>query len=213
MHPTREELSSHLRSQLEGAISAVQALPRHLPAIVDAAELLVDTLGRGSKVLTAGNGGSAAEAMHMAEELCGRYKSNRKSLPGLSLTADGTALTCIANDFGFDEVFARQVEGLGCRGDLLVLFSTSGNAANLMRALRQARTQELRVLSILGRDGGPLAGLSDVEILLPSRCTEHVQEAHQVILHLLLEAVELACGGSPGFGPIAPPPAPAHKQG
>ena len=181
---------SALAEQLSRSIAAVSALPAKMPDILAAADLMVSTLRAGGKVLTAGNGGSAAEAMHMAEELSGRYKHNRPSLPGIALTADGTAMTCIGNDFGFDEVFARQVEGLGASGDLLVLFSTSGKARNLSRALEVARARNMRVLALLGRDGGPMHGLADVEILAPGAGTENIQEAHQVILHLLLEAVE-----------------------
>lgn len=179
-----------LRAQLARSIEAVSALPGKMNSILAAADLMVTTLRAGGKVLTAGNGGSAAEAMHMAEELSGRYKHNRRSLPGLALVSDGTALTCIGNDFGFDEVFARQVEGLGSAGDLLVLFSTSGHARNLLRALEVAHAGGMRVLALLGRDGGPLHGLADVEILAPGVSTENIQEAHQVLLHLLLEAVE-----------------------
>ncbi len=192
MQPTRIELSTGIEAQLDGAQEALQTLNGLLPALTDAAELLVSTLRAGGAVLAAGNGGSAAEAMHMAEELSGRYKANRPSLPGLALTADGTALTCIANDYGYDEVFARQIEGLGRQGDLLVLFSTSGRAPNLLRALHMARSKGLRVLALLGRNGGALAGLADVQVIVPVRDTEHVQEAHQVILHLLLGAVEQA---------------------
>ncbi len=181
-----------LRDQLAGAAQAVSALAAELPSVLAAADLMVRTLKTGRKVLTAGNGGSAAEAMHMAEELTGRYKFNRPSLPGIALTADGTALTCIGNDFGFDEVFSRQIEGLGAEGDLLVLFSTSGKAANLSRALDTARARGLRVLAVLGRDGGPMRGRADVEILAPGASTANIQECHQVILHLLLEAVEQA---------------------
>ena len=192
MTPHPSELHSMLAAQVDEARATVETLPRLLPSVVAAAGLLVDTLLQGGKVLTAGNGGSAAEAMHMAEELTGRYKANRRSLPGIALTADGTALTCIANDFGYDEVFARQVEGLGRPGDLLVLFSTSGAAPNLARAIVQARANGLRVLALLGRDGGPLAGLADVEIIVPAQRTERIQEVHQILLHLLLEAVERA---------------------
>ncbi len=181
---------SALTEQLQRSIDAISALPAKMPGILAAADLMVSTLKAGHKVLTAGNGGSAAEAMHMAEELSGRYKHNRPSLPGIALTADGTAMTCIGNDFGFDEVFARQVEGLGAPGDLLVLFSTSGKARNLSRALEVAHARGLRVLALLGRDGGPMHGLADVEILAPGAGTENIQEAHQVLLHLLLEAVE-----------------------
>ncbi len=179
-----------LAEQLERSVAAISALPGKFPDILAGADLLVATLRAGGKVLTAGNGGSAAEAMHMAEELSGRYKGNRRSLPGIALTADGTALTCIGNDYGFDEVFSRQVEGLGAPGDLLVLFSTSGRARNLSRALEAARSRGMRILALLGRDGGPLHGLADAEILAPGAATENIQEAHQVILHLLLEAVE-----------------------
>ena len=181
---------SALTEQLDRSIAAVSALRAKMPDILAAADLMVSTLRAGHKVLTAGNGGSAAEAMHMAEELSGRYKHNRPSLPGIALTADGTAMTCIGNDFGFDEVFARQIEGLGASGDLLVLFSTSGKARNLARALEVAHARGMRVLALLGRDGGPMHGLADVELLAPGASTENIQEAHQVILHLLLEAVE-----------------------
>ncbi len=179
-----------LAEQLERSVAAISALPGKVPDILAGADLLAATLRAGGKVLTAGNGGSAAEAMHMAEELSGRYKHNRPSLPGIALTADGTAMTCIGNDFGFDEVFARQIEGLGADGDLLVLFSTSGKARNLARALEVAHAKGMRVLALLGRDGGPMHGLADIEILAPGAGTENIQEAHQVLLHLLLEAVE-----------------------
>jgi len=179
-----------LSQQLTDINAAVSTLSALLPIIEKAGELLVSTLRAGCKVLVAGNGGSAAEAMHLAEELSGRYRSNRRSLPGIALVADGTALTCIGNDFGFDEIFARQIEGLGAEGDLLILFSTSGNARNLARAVQQARQQKMRVLSILGRDGGPIATLADVDIIVPVQRTERIQEIHQMILHILLEAVE-----------------------
>jgi D-sedoheptulose 7-phosphate isomerase len=142
------------------------------------------------KILTAGNGGSAAEALHMSEELVGRFRTNRRALPSVSLVADPTALTCIGNDFGFDHVFARQVEGLGRKGDVLVLFSTSGRAANLALALEAAKKAGLTSVCILGRDGGALAGRGDFEVVVEGSATERIQEAHQVIVHLVLDAVE-----------------------
>lgn len=172
------------------SLGCIGSLRRQCARIAEAVGLLVGTLDAGHKVLAAGNGGSAAEAMHLAEELVGRFRTNRRSLPGVALTADGTALTCIGNDFGFDEVFSRQIEGLGAEGDLLVLFSTSGRAANLMRAVEAARERHMRVLLILGRDGGPLAGKGDCEIVVACNQTERIQEAHQVLLHILLEGVE-----------------------
>ena len=176
--------------RIRSAAAALLALEQLTPQIEAACRLLEATLSRGGKVLTAGNGGSAAEAMHMAEELTGRFRNNRRSLPGLALCADGTALTCIGNDFGFAAVFARQIEGLGTPGDLLVLFSTSGRALNLQRAAAAARERGLAVLTLLGRDGGALAGHADVELLVPGNATERIQEAHLFLVHLLLEHVE-----------------------
>ena len=158
--------------------------------------LVVRALRAGGKVMTAGNGGSAAEALHMAEELIGRFRGNRRSLPGVALVADTTALTCIANDFGYDAVFSRQVEGLGRHGDVLVLFSTSGNARNLLQALEAARRKRIKVVCLLGRDGGQLAGRGDHELIVKGEATERIQEAHQVVLHLLLDQVERAFSGS-----------------
>lgn len=175
---------------IRGAADAIAGLEQQARDICAFCRAVVKTLRAGGKVLTAGNGGSAAEALHLAEELVGRYRGRRRSLPAVSLAADPTTLTCIANDFGYEEVFARQVEGLGRRGDLLVLFSTSGKSANLPPALRAARRAGMRVAALLGRDGGSLAGRADAEVIVPGSETAHIQEAHQVILHLALEAVE-----------------------
>ena len=175
------------------AARTVASLDRIAPAFEEAAALVVGALRAGRKVLAAGNGGSAAEAMHLAEELSGRYHADRRALPGLALCADGTALTCIGNDFGFADVFARQVEAFGAEGDVLALFTTSGNSENLLRAARAARARGVRVLAFAGRGGGALAPLSDVLLDVPDAATSaHVQEAHQVLLHALLERVEAA---------------------
>lgn len=180
----------HLRACIAESARTVQWLDTQVTRINAIADKLIATLKTGGKLLTAGNGGSAAEALHMAEELVGRYRSNRPALPGISLAADSTALTCIGNDFGFDAVFSRQIEGLGNRGDMLVLFSTSGNGNNLRLALDAARAKEMMVVCLLGRDGGELAGRADLEIIVQGTQTCHIQEAHQVVLHLLLEQVE-----------------------
>ena len=188
--------ASETRARIADAVRAsadtVRWLETAVDRIADLAGALVGALQAGGKVLACGNGGSAAEAMHMAEELVGRYKGNRRSLPGIALTADGTALTCIGNDFGFDHVFSRQVEGLGRAGDVLVVFSTSGKAANLERAVRAAEQAGMLTVAILGRDGGALAGRCDRELCVPGQATERIQEAHQVLIHLLLEEVERA---------------------
>lgn len=184
-------------SETARLISGIDESARTVGALVDQVQtlqaicrLVVTSLKNGNKVLTAGNGGSAAEAMHMAEELLGRFRGNRPSLPALALMSDGTVLTCIANDFGYDQVFSRQIEGLGKPGDVLVLFSTSGAAVNLRRALEAAQAKGLKVIGLLGKDGGPLAGKCDLEIIVRGTATERIQEAHQVLLHLILDAVE-----------------------
>lgn len=186
----RRSVRSMVRAGIRESACAIGGLLSEVRTLERMAERMVRTLRRGGAVLAAGNGGSAAEAMHLAEELTGRYRSNRRALPAVALAADGTALTCIGNDFGFDFIFSRQVEAIGRPGDVLVVFSTSGNSPNLVHAVEAARRRRMHVVALLGRDGGVLAGRADVELVVPSRTTARVQEAHQVVLHLLLEAVE-----------------------
>jgi D-sedoheptulose 7-phosphate isomerase len=181
-----------IREIVEDSCRTVASVAAHAAVLGKMGASLVDVLTAGGKVLTAGNGGSAAEALHMAEELSGRFRDNRRALPGISLVADPTAMTCIGNDFGFDEIFARQVEALGQPGDLLVLLSTSGSAKNLSRAYESATERGMKTFCLLGRDGGALAGKGDCEIVIDSQATERIQEAHQVVVHLLLEMVERA---------------------
>jgi len=177
---------------VEQSVRVIGGLVSQADQLAAICERVVSVLRRGGRVFTAGNGGSAAEAMHMAEELVGRYRANRRSLPGIALTADGTAMTCIANDFGFEQVFSRQVEGLGRAGDLLVVFSTSGNAANLQRAVEAAQARGMHTICILGRDGGALAGRGEQQLCVRNEDTARIQEAHQLVLHLILEEVESA---------------------
>lgn len=183
---------AELLNSIRDSAGTVAGLAAEIGPLTAIAEAIVAALQGGCKVLTAGNGGSAAEALHMSEELVGRFKANRVSLPAVSLVADCTALTCIGNDYGYDEVFRRQVEGLGKRGDVLVLFSTSGNAENLRLALEEAERKGMVSVALLGRDGGKLAGKATHELIVKSSETARIQEAHQVILHLLLEVVEAA---------------------
>ncbi len=179
-----------IKDCINASRAAVNSLEAQTDKVQAAADLLVETFVNGGKLLTAGNGGSAAEAMHMSEEAIGRFRDNRISLPAVALTADGTAMTCIGNDYGFDYVFSRQVEGLGREGDLLVLFSTSGNAKNLSNALDAARKKGMKVISVLGKTGGHLAGRADIDIIIDGTDTARIQEAHQLLLHILLDAVD-----------------------
>lgn len=181
---------SILPQAIANSCAAVQSLAAQQTTFDRLAAATVKALRAGNKILTCGNGGSGADALHMAEEFIGRYRSNRRSLPAVCLNADPTALTCIANDFGYDEVFARQVEGLGTRGDVLVCFTTSGNSMNCLRALSVAKSRGLVTIALLGKDGGKSKGVADFEIIVGHRDTARIQEAHTVILHALLEVVE-----------------------
>jgi D-sedoheptulose 7-phosphate isomerase len=166
--------------------------------LLAAADLLSATLRRGGKVLVVGNGGSAAEAQHLAGELVGRFQKDRSALPAVALTADGAVLTALANDLAFSEVFARQVEALGRPGDLLVALSTSGRSANVQAAVARARQRGLTVLVLTGQEGTALAHQADVALVVPSPVPAAVQEVHLVYLHLLCALVEESLfGGTP----------------
>lgn len=185
-------MKDRFRTAIEESARTISSLTQQVDEIGAIVDTIIRSLQQGGQILTAGNGGSAAEALHMAEELVGRFRGNRKSLPGISLAADGTTLTCIANDYGFDEVFARQIEGLARPNDVVVLFSTSGGATNLVRALDAATHAGATVVCLLGRDGGLLAGRANAELIVEGTETERIQEAHQVVLHVILDAVEQA---------------------
>ena len=184
--------AARVGQSLRDSARLIESLTPLADRIAGIGDQLVAALLAGGKILTAGNGGSAAEALHMAEELVGRFKANRISLPAIALVADCTALTCIGNDFGFDQIFSRQVEGLGKSEDVLVLFSTSGRAGNLRLALEAAHAKGMRTLCLLGKDGGQLAGKATWEIIVPGDETARIQEAHQVLLHVFLEVIEEA---------------------
>jgi D-sedoheptulose 7-phosphate isomerase len=180
--------------QLDALRATLEDFRRLLPAVEKAGETLAACLAAGGKIMAGGNGGSACDAAHLAEELVGRFDQNRRSLAAVCLNGDAALLTCIANDFGYDAVFARQVEGLGRPGDVLVLFSTSGNSANLVAALKAARQTGVTTLSILGKTGGKCLGLADQEIIVPSHTTARVQEVHTFILHVWLGLIEQRLG-------------------
>lgn len=155
---------------------------------------IIATLKAGGKVLTCGNGGSACDAAHLAEELLGRFKKNRIPYAAINLAGDGATLTCIGNDYGFDEVFSRQVEGLGKPGDVLVAFSTSGNSPDVTYAVTQAKAMGIATVALVGKlnQGGRLAGLADAVIKIESEIPSCIQEAHQVCVHLIMEEIEKA---------------------
>ncbi len=159
-----------------------------------ATELFSKTLANGNTIFWCGNGGSASESSHLATELVGRFKENRVSLPSISLNADTTALTCIANDFGYDEIYARQLQGLSKPGDLLLVLSTSGNSVNIVRALEQAKISKVHSIALLGKGGGPAMALAEIPILVPGTETARIQEVHLLIGHTFCELAEIALG-------------------
>jgi D-sedoheptulose 7-phosphate isomerase len=154
-----------------------------------AAQELAKTFKSGGKVIACGNGGSACDAMHFCEEFTGRYRKNRKPLPAISLTDPGY-LTCTANDFGYDQVFARGVEAYGKPGDILVVLTTSGNSENIIKAVQKAKQLDLKTVALLGKDGGQLKGQCDIEWIIPGITADRIQEVHMTLLHIIIESTE-----------------------
>lgn len=182
-----EEIQAQLRSHRE----VIEALERELaPGIAAFARLLIDALKEGKKLLVMGNGGSAADAQHFAAEIVGRFKMERRGLPAVSLTTDTSILTAIGNDYGFDAVFRRQVEALADEDDVVVGISTSGSSKNVHEALCLAREMGCRTVGLLGRDGGSIRELVDVDLTVPSHDTPRIQEGHITIIHIVCDLVE-----------------------
>ena len=161
-----------------------------LDHVLAQADDMAERLRRGGRILVAGNGGSAADAQHLAAELSGRYLKERRALAGIALTTDTSALTAIGNDYGFDFVFSRQVEALGRPGDLFIGISTSGNSPNILKAVESAKALGLKTLGLLGRDGGKLKAMVDDALVVPSPVTARIQEVHQMVYHFWCEAID-----------------------
>src|SRR5437764_4376832 len=180
--------------QFHDAIAAATETLRSLSSLearmVDAADLIEQCLRAGNKLLVCGNGGSAADAAHFATELVVRFAKDRRAYPAICLASDGAFLTAAANDYGFDEIFARQVAAFGVPGDVLIGLTTSGESKNVKRALEEAKMRGLRTIAFLGRGGGSMAGIADVELLIRGDSIARIQEAHQLLLHVLCEVIE-----------------------
>ena len=188
------EMLSRIREifteSIQTKIDAADALPE---SIAKAADILVNALVNGNKILTCGNGGSAGDAMHFSSELLNRYERERPSLPAISLTTDVNTLTAIANDYDFNQIFAKQVKALGQPGDILLAISTSGNSANVAEAIKVAFSRDMLIIALTGRDGGELAGLlstNDVEVRVPSPSTARIQEVHLLVIHSLCDLID-----------------------
>jgi phosphoheptose isomerase len=186
-------MKQKVEQQFVDSIATKQASLAIAPEVARAGALLVERLRKGRKVLSCGNGGSAADAQHFSSELLGRFEAERPSLPAIALTTDTSTLTAVGNDYGFDHVFSRQVSSLGNEGDVLLAISTSGNSKNVLAAIEAAHANGLAVIALTGRDGGKIAGLlrpADIELRVPSGRTARIQEVHLLIIHCLCELID-----------------------
>jgi D-sedoheptulose 7-phosphate isomerase len=180
-----------IKSQFEENITLHKdSMEQLAPAVAKAAEIIIDAYKKGKKLLLCGNGGSAADAQHIAGELVGRFKKERKGLPAIALTTDASIMTAVANDYWYDLLFARQIEALGNRGDVLIALSTSGNSVNIIRAVEKANFMGLTSIGLLGSDGGKLKGLVTLPIIVPFEGAARVQEVHILVGHIICDLVE-----------------------
>jgi D-sedoheptulose 7-phosphate isomerase len=174
-----------LNNLLSGLVS------KHGETFSQCSKIIGDALKNENTIFWCGNGGSAAESSHLAVELIGRFKNNRRALPSLSLNADTSAITCIANDFGYEEIFARQLEGLGKKGDVLIVLSSSGKSENILRVLRKAKEMSIASIALLGKGGGQAVSMSDFSIVIDSDETARIQEMHLLLGHTFCEYAEI----------------------
>ncbi len=190
-----EQADDILNANIADATRTFANLSVHGPALGRAAKMLADCLMGGHKLLACGNGGSSADASHIVAEVVGRFVDDRRGYPAIALSEPTGVMTAVGNDYGFDHIFSRQVEALGQRGDVLLVISTSGNSANVLRALEAADKIGLGTISLLGKDGGKARGAAAVEMIVDESVTARVQEAHQLLYHSLCQAVDqVLCG-------------------
>jgi phosphoheptose isomerase len=182
--------SEILKSAITEASKALQSMADLEAQITKAAETIIDCLTSGKKVLACGNGGSAADAADFCTELACRFVQDRRPYPAMNLSQGGSLITATGNDYGFDEIFARQIRGFGNPGDVLIAITTSGKSNNIRRAIEEARARKLKTVALLGRDGGPAAGLAEIDLIVKGESTARIQEAHKFILHVICEICE-----------------------
>ena len=179
-----------LKTAIAAATDTLRGLEKLEPQISAAADLITDCLSLGKKLLVCGNGGSAADAADFCTEFACRFEKDRRPYPALNLSQGGSLVTATSNDYGFDEVFARQILAFGLTGDVVIAISTSGKSGNIQRVLRAAKSAGLKSIALLGRDGGGCAGIADVELIVPGQSTARIQEAHKFLLHVLCQICE-----------------------
>lgn len=167
-----------------------ELIRNHIKEIVEIAEAVIESLKRGGKVILFGNGGSAADSQHIAAELIGRFKKDRQALPAIALTTDTSILTSLANDYGYETIFEKQIEGLAKKEDVVIAISTSGKAKNVVRAVNKAKKMGIKTISFTGKGGGELAKITDISLIVPSDSTPRIQEAHITVGHIICEIIE-----------------------
>lgn len=183
-----EQINDALENSING-FTEFAGDKNNIKVINDVAAKIAERFQSGNKVLICGNGGSSTDAMHFAEELTGRFRKERKALPAISLT-DPSHITCVANDYGFNEIFARGVEAYGKKEDVLIAISTSGNSQNIINAVKKADEMGLMTFGLLGKDGGQVKDLCDIMIIAPGLTTDRIQEIHIAVLHIIIEMIE-----------------------
>lgn len=200
MNTTLERIRHHFSESIQTKINTADTL---LDVINVAASKIIECLLNGNKILSCGNGGSACDAMHFSSEMLNRFKHERPSLPAIALTADMPTLTSIANDYHYQEIFAKQIRALGQPGDVLLAISTSGNSANILHAIKAAQDRQLNVVALTGYDGGKIPSYlqdGDIEIRVPSHETARIQETHLVIIHSICDVVDFQLFGHGEIG-------------
>ena len=187
-------MESFLKNEIEAAVANLKLMSKRLESdarlLEEANRMIGFSLDAGGKLLIAGNGGSAADAQHLAAEIVGRFRKERKGMPAVALTTDTSVLTAVGNDYGFEAVFARQVEALGKKGDVFLGITTSGNSANIISALKSASASGMRTITLTGGDGGAAAKASDLALIFPSVETPRIQEYHAVVIHIMASLLE-----------------------
>ena len=184
-----------MRASIEQAIKESIEAKQHVltelvPKIEEAGKIILDALKNGNKLLTCGNGGSAADAQHFAAELVARYDKERQSLPAIALTTDTSALTAIGNDYSYEDLFSRQIASMGTKGDVLIAITTSGNSPNVLKAIEAAQKKGLHVIGLTGKGGGKMAALPINNVIVPKTNTAHTQECHIMIIHIWCKLID-----------------------
>lgn len=186
-------MREYIKDQIKKSYEVKQAIYQNeqlLSNIIEVCRLCIDLYRGKNKTILAGNGGSAADAQHIAAELVGRYGFDRPSIPSLALTTDTSNLTAIGNDYGYDKVFSRQLEGMGQEGDIFIGISTSGNSLNIINAFKVAKERNIKTIALVGRDGGEMGKMADIALIVPSESTPRIQESHILIGHILCDIIE-----------------------